>query len=134
VAGNVFVNGTFDVLHPGHMALLNYESSLGSKLFVAIDNDERVKELKGDDRPVNDAHTRRIMLESTKWVDEVIIFSSDIELDLIVRQIRPKHMVVGGDYKDKQVIGSRWAKNLHFFDRIDGYSSTKIIQRIADRR
>lgn len=133
MAGNVFVNGTFDILHPGHMALLEYARSLGSRLFVAIDNDLRVKELKGNDRPVNDAHTRRIMLESIRWVDEVIIFGSDIELDLIVRQIRPKHMVVGSDYRDKQVIGSRWAKNLHFYDKIDEYSTTKTIQRITDR-
>ena len=133
MAGNVFVNGTFDILHPGHMALLEYANSLGSRLFVAIDNDERVKELKGNDRPVNDVRTRRIMLESIRWVDEVIIFGSDIELDLIVRQIRPKHMVVGSDYRDKQVIGSRWAKNLHFYDKIDEYSTTKTIQRITDR-
>jgi len=60
MAGNTFVNGTFDILHPGHLALLEYASSLGSRLFVAIDNDERVKELKGKDRPVNDARTRRL--------------------------------------------------------------------------
>ena len=133
MAGNTFVNGTFDILHPGHLALLEYASSLGSRLFVAIDNDERVKELKGEDRPINDVRTRRLMLESIRWVDEVIIFGSDIELDLIVRQIRPEHMIVGSDYRDKHVIGSRWAKNLHFYDKIDEYSTTKTIQRITDR-
>ena len=133
MAGNVFVNGTFDILHPGHMALLKFAKSLGSRLFVAIDNDERVTKLKGPDRPVNDAGIRRTMLESIKWVDEVIIFSSDEELDSLVMKIRPVHMVVGSDYVDKPVIGSRWAKQLHFFDKIDEHSTTKTIQRIADR-
>jgi rfaE bifunctional protein nucleotidyltransferase chain/domain len=130
---NVFVNGTFDILHPGHIALLKFANSLGSKLFVAIDSDERVKSLKGEYRPINSSHIRRQMLEAVRWVDEVIIFSSDEDLDLIVKQIRPKHMVVGSDYKDKKVIGSRWATKLHYFDRLDEYSTTKTIQRISSR-
>jgi rfaE bifunctional protein nucleotidyltransferase chain/domain len=129
----VFVNGTFDILHPGHIALFRYAASLGTRLFVAIDSDERVKQLKGSDRPVNDMEYRRTMLEAIKWVDEVIIFSSDEDLDSLVMKIRPEHMVVGSDYRDKEVIGSRWAKNLHFFDRIDGYSTTKTIQSISSR-
>ena len=133
MAGNVFVNGTFDVLHPGHIELLKFARSLGSRLFVGLDNDERVTELKGKDRPINNAGDRRAMLEAIRWVDEVMIFSSDDQLDSLVKIIRPKHMVVGSDYKDKFVIGSRWAKQLHFFDRIDGYSSTEIIQRITSR-
>ena len=133
MAGNVFVNGTFDILHPGHIALLKFARSLGSRLFVAIDNDERVTKLKGPERPVNDVGTRRTMLESIRWVDEVIIFSSDEDLDSLVMKIRPVHMVVGSDYVDKPVIGSRWAKQLHFFDKIDEYSTTRTIQRITGR-
>ena len=131
MAGSVFVNGTFDVLHPGHIALLQYARSLGDRLFVAIDNDHRVTELKGQGRPVNDAGVRRLMLQAIRYVDEVIIFGSGDELDSLVMKIRPKHMVVGSDYKDKLVIGSRWAKQLHFFERIDGYSTTSTIQRIT---
>lgn len=133
MAGNVFVNGTFDVLHPGHMALLEYAKSLGDRLFVAIDCDHRVRKLKGQERPVNDSYVRKLMLESIRWVDEVIIFGSDEDLDSLVMKIRPRHMVVGSDYKDKLVIGSRWAKQLHFFDKIDGYSTTNTIQRITSR-
>lgn len=133
MAGNVFVNGTFDILHPGHLALLEYARSLGSRLFVAIDSDERVRQLKGPTRPINDMSARRKMLESIRWVDEVIIFSSDEDLDSLVMKIRPIHMVVGNDYVDKPVIGSRWAKHLHFFDKLDGYSTTSTIQRIATR-
>ena len=57
---SVFVNGTFDILHLGHLALLNYAKSLGDKLFVAIDSDERVKQLKGPTRPVYDAFNVRL--------------------------------------------------------------------------
>ncbi len=130
---NVFVNGTFDILHPGHIALLNYAASLGTRLFVAIDSDDRVRLLKGSNRPINNMGYRRTMLEAIRWVDEVIIFETDEDLDSLVMKIRPKHMVVGSDYKDKEVIGSRWAKQLHFFDRINGYSTTKTIQRISSR-
>jgi rfaE bifunctional protein nucleotidyltransferase chain/domain len=130
---NVFVNGTFDILHPGHIALLRYAASLGTRLFVAIDSDDRVRLLKGSKRPVNNMEVRRCMLESVRWVDEVIIFETDEDLDSLVMKIRPIHMVVGSDYKDKEVIGSRWAKQLHFFDRIDGYSTTKTIQSINSR-
>jgi len=133
MATSVFVNGTFDILHPGHMALLEYAKSLGDRLFVAIDNDERVRLLKGEDRPINTAWYRKKMLEVTKWVDEVIIFGSEEELDLLVMKIRPDHMVVGGDYKGKTVIGSDWAKQLHFFERIDEYSTTKAISSIINR-
>lgn len=133
MAGNVFVNGTFDILHPGHLSLLKYARELGDRLFVAIDSDFRVKQLKGEDRPINDVGVRRIMLEAIRWVDEVIIFSSDEDLDSLVMKIRPIHMVVGNDYVDKPVIGSRWAKHLHFFDKIDEYSTTRTIQRITDR-
>lgn len=131
MAGNVFVNGTFDILHPGHIELLKYARQLGDRLFVAIDNDSRVKQLKGADRPINDVGTRRTMLEAIRWVDEVIIFSEDDDLDSLVMKIRPNHMVVGSDYKGKFVIGARWARQLHFFDRIDEYSTTKTIQRIT---
>lgn len=131
MAGNVFVNGTFDILHPGHIALLKYARLLGDRLFVAIDSDFRVKQLKGEDRPINDVGVRKTMLEAIKWVDEVIIFSSDEDLDSLVMKIRPYHMVVGSDYKNKTVIGSRWARQLHFFDKINEYSTTNTIQRIT---
>lgn len=133
MARNVFVNGTFDILHPGHMALLQYAKSLGERVLVAIDNDERVRLLKGEGRPINTAWYRKRMLEATKWVDQVYIFGSDEELDTWVCKINPDHMVVGSDYRDKHVIGSRWAKQLHFFERIDEYSTTKTISDIADR-
>lgn len=133
MAKSVFVNGTFDVLHLGHLALLNYAKSLGDKLFVAIDSDERVRQLKGPTRPVYDAYQRKVMLLNLKAVDEVEIFSSDEELEMWIKQINPTIMVVGSDWRNKTVIGSQYAKRLEFFERIDEYSSTKTIQDIINR-
>ena len=130
---SIFVNGTFDILHLGHLALLNYAKSLGDKLFVAIDSDERVKQLKGPTRPIYDTCQRKTMLLNLKAVDEVEVFSSNEELELWIKQIKPSIMVVGSDWRNKTVIGSQYAKRLEFFERIDDYSSTKTISNIINR-
>lgn len=129
----IFVNGTFDVLHRGHLELLNYAKSLGDYLVVGIDTDERVKEKKGSTRPVNTKEERSFMLINLKSVDEVRYFSTDKELENLIKSVQPDIMVVGSDWKDKSVIGSYYASDLIFFDRIDGYSTTEIIQSIIDR-
>jgi len=129
----VFVNGTFDVLHRGHLSLLNYARSLGDYVVVGIDTDERVKEKKGSFRPINSVEDRALMLVNLKSVDEVKYFGTDDELKNLVKSVNPDIMVVGSDWKDKSVIGSYYADKLLFFDRIDEYSTTKIIQGIIDR-
>jgi len=129
----VFVNGTFDVLHRGHLMLLKYAKSQGTKLIVAVDTDERIKEKKGDSRPINVESERIFMLQHLDMVDLVLSFGTDKQLEDLIKKINPDVMVVGSDWKGKPVIGSQYAKTLKFFDRIDGYSSTKIIQSIADR-
>ena len=131
---NVFVNGTFDVLHLGHIALLNHAKSLGSTLFVGIDSDRRVSEKKGPSRPINTVFERQQMLLNLKAVDEVMIFDSDQELGMLVKQIRPGIMVVGSDWEGRPIIGSEFAKQLVYYSRINGYSSTQKIQDIIDRR
>ena len=129
----VFVNGTFDVIHRGHIELLNYAKSLGDFLVVGVDTDERIKEKKGNSRPVNSLQERIFMLENLKSVDKVFSFDSDQELETLVKSVKPDIMVVGSDWKGKSVIGSYYASKLLFFERIDGYSTTKIIQSISDR-
>ena len=98
----VWVNGTFDVLHVGHIKLLEFASQFGS-LRVGIDTDKRVKELKGEDRPFNQQEDRKIMLESLKYVDEVVFFDSREELIECVKNYSPDIMVVGDDYKGEKV-------------------------------
>lgn len=129
----VFVNGTFDLIHPGHIHLLNYAKSLGDFLYVAIDTDERVREKKGPFRPIYNLEERIFHLQNFKSVDSVLTFSSDEQLEGLVKIIQPDIMVVGSDWKDKSVIGSYYASKLIFFDRIEEYASTKTIQNIIDR-
>ena len=129
----VFVNGTFDILHRGHLALLNYAKSLGDYVVVGIDSDRRVRKMKGPNRPVNSADDRGLMLVNLKSVDEVRFFSNDRELENMVKSVKPDIMVVGSDWKGKSVIGSYWAAELKFFDRIEDYATTNTIQRIINR-
>lgn len=129
----VFVNGCFDVLHPGHIHLLNYAKGLGDFLYVAIDMDERVKKLKGSTRPIHNQKDRKFLLENLKAVNSVLLFNSDEQLEGLVKIIEPDIMIVGSDYQNKTVIGSQYAKKLQFFDRIDEYSTTKIIESISHR-
>ena len=129
----VFVNGTFDIIHRGHIELLNFAKSYGDFLIVGIDSDERVRQLKGPTRPIHNQEDRKFLLENLKAVDRVLIFNTEEELIELVKIIEPDIMVVGSDYKNKTVIGSEYAKQLLFFDRIDEYSSTKIIQGIINR-
>jgi D-beta-D-heptose 7-phosphate kinase/D-beta-D-heptose 1-phosphate adenosyltransferase len=122
----VWVNGTFDILHIGHIKLLEFASKFGF-LRVGIDTDKRVKELKGEDRPFNTQDDRKKMLESIKFVDEVVLFDSREELIENVKNFSPDIMVIGDDYKGQMVYGSEHAKKLVFFEKIPNYSSTKIL-------
>jgi D-beta-D-heptose 7-phosphate kinase/D-beta-D-heptose 1-phosphate adenosyltransferase len=126
----VFVNGTFDVLHLGHLAMLNYAKTLGDHLVVAIDSDKRVKRLKGPSRPINNVNERKVMLENLKAVDQVEIFDTDEDLINIIKTC--DIMVKGGDYKTLPIIGKEYV-TVVLFERIDEYSSTKKIQHIIDR-
>jgi len=128
----IFVNGTFDILHPGHVQLLNYARGLGDDLVVAIDSDQRVRELKGKERPINSEHDRKFMLESLRSVDSVWIFDSDQELEDMCRLYNPI-MVKGSDYRDQPIIGQKYCKEIIFYDRIEPYSTTRAIQNISSR-
>ena len=129
----VFVNGTFDILHPGHIHLLNTARRLGDYLIVAIDSDERVRQLKGPSRPINTEQDRKLMLENLKAVSEVMIFNSDEELEMMVNEYSPAVMMVGSDWRGKTIVGGQYAKHIEYFERIDEYSSTKTVQDIINR-
>ena len=123
----VWVNGTFDVLHIGHIKLLEFASQFG-KIRVGIDTDERVKQLKGELRPINNINDRIDFMNSIKYVNSSVSFSTDEELCDRIKEWNADIIIVGNDYKDKKVIGSHLVKEVIFFDKIDGYSSTKIIE------
>lgn len=131
----VLVNGTFDILHKGHLKLLEHAKSYpNAYVFVLIDSDRRVKMLKGLDRPVNNQYERIDMLAALRYVDDVDIFYSDDDLKEKIKQFRPDVMVKGSDYKDKHIIGSEHCKEIYFYDLLKQYSTTKKIQSIIARR
>lgn len=130
----VFVNGTFDLIHRGHLAMLNFAKCHGDFLLVGIDSDRRVKKMKGEDRPFNDQSTRKEIMENFKAVDAVKIFDSGDELINMIREYEPDIMIVGSDYIDKRVIGSEYAKRLVFFERDERFSTTEALQSYVSRR
>jgi rfaE bifunctional protein nucleotidyltransferase chain/domain len=130
----VMVNGTFDVLHPGHIALLNTARSYGDWLVVAIDTDRRVKELKGEQRPINNQTDRKIMLSNLKAVDFVVFFDSTEELIKLMELYKPDVYVKGSDWKhDTESTAHQYCNKVIYYDRIEPYSTTKTIQDIINR-
>ena len=127
----VFVNGTFDIIHRGHIALLDYAKSLGDQLVVGIDSDNRVRLLKGSDRPINSQVERGTLLAALKSVDEVFVFDTDDELTSLIQACDV--MVKGSDYRDKPIVGQEICKQIVFFERLNGYSTTNKIQDIVNR-
>ena len=128
----VFVNGTFDLLHRGHLELLNYAKSLGY-VYVGIDTDDCVKGKKGPTSPIHNQEERKFLLENLKSVDEVIFFSSEPEFEELIKSLQPDIIIVGSDWKEKSTIKSYYDGELIFFDRREDYSTTKTLRRIDKR-
>lgn len=127
----VFVNGTFDILHSGHLRLLKAAKSLGV-VCVAIDSDARVQQLKGPYRPINNCSKRIEMLEALRYVDYAVVFHSDEELCKIIQDWQPHFMVKGSDYEGKSVIGSHLVDKIIYIPTTND-STTEIIKRISNR-
>lgn len=125
----VWINGTFDVLHLGHLYLIREAAKLGS-VKIGIDSDERIRSLKGINRPINTALERREFLLNIKGVDSVVIFSSENSLLDLISNYSPDYFVIGSDYKDKRIIGKEFAKEIVYIERLTGYSSTNKISQI----
>lgn len=122
----IWVNGTFDVLHIGHIKLLEYAASLGI-VRVGIDTDERVKEKKGNNRPYNRLEDRIEFMSSIKYVHSVVCFNSDLELIDKIKEWEPDIMVIGNDYKYHEIIGVEYVPKVNFFDKVEGISTSKIL-------
>ena len=126
----IWVNGCFDVLHLGHVRMLQYARSLGDYLIVGIDGDQRVKELKGDSRPINNQNNRRDFLLSLKCIDSVFIFNSKQEMCNLLIDQGIKEMVIGEEYKGQLITGETIVDKIHFFKKIKNFSTTRIINEI----
>jgi rfaE bifunctional protein nucleotidyltransferase chain/domain len=129
----IMVNGTFDILHRGHIELLNYARSLGDCLLVAIDTDRRVKELKGNDRPINNQEDRKFHLANLKAVDSVCFFDSKEELIELMKHWKPDIYVKGSDWKGSEGTAHKYSKQVIYYDRVGNYSTTNTIQNIINR-
>jgi rfaE bifunctional protein nucleotidyltransferase chain/domain len=122
-----WVNGCFDVLHIGHIKLFQKAWELGNPVVVGIDGDDRIRQSKGDNRPINPLHDRIGFLKSIKYIKEVVPFHSDEELNAIIKRFSPEYFVIGEEYKDKRIIGKEWCENIVYLPRYGDVSSSNII-------
>ena len=129
----IWTNGCFDILHVGHIKMLEFARSLGESLYVGIDSDKRVRSLKGEARPINNQENRKKILESLRVVDKVFIFNSKEEMEEILIENGLDLIVVGDEYKDGQVTGSEICP-VKFFEKIPGISTTKILEGVNLKR
>lgn len=127
----IWANGCFDVLHIGHIKLLEFAKSQGDYLIVGIDSDERVKESKGPGRPINNQRDRCEFLRAISAVDEVVIFSSTEGLTNAIKENDVDLIVIGDDYEGRNVIGAEYSEVL-FFKKIPGISSSSLISKTSN--
>jgi D-beta-D-heptose 7-phosphate kinase/D-beta-D-heptose 1-phosphate adenosyltransferase len=129
---NVWINGSFDVLHTGHIKLFRMARMLAGPnggVFVGVDTDERISSHKGPSRPINSLQDRILMLSSIKYVDHVLPFASNHELESHINTIKPKYMVIGDDYRGRDIIGSQFIEEIIYVTR-DGKSTSDVVERI----
>ena len=125
----VWCNGTFDILHPGHIELFKVGASLGKKLIVATDTDEKIRKDKGAFKPVNNLCDRISMLQAIKYIDEVLYFNDRKELEGLIKLYMPDILLLGDDWQGGDVVGKEYARDIRFLPRLN-YSTTKIITKI----
>jgi D-beta-D-heptose 7-phosphate kinase / D-beta-D-heptose 1-phosphate adenosyltransferase len=129
----VFTNGCFDILHAGHVALLERAAALGDFLVVGLNDDASVRRLKGPQRPVNNQEDRARVLGALSGVAAVVLFDQDTPMKLI-QAIRPEVLVKGADYRKDQVVGGEFVESyggrIALIDLVDGKSTTGTIARL----
>ena len=126
----VFTNGCFDILHAGHVSVLEFSRSKGDELVVGLNSDASVRRLKGPTRPVNTQADRALVLAALESVSAVCIFDEDTPYNLI-KQVRPDVLVKGGDYKTDEIVGREFAKKVVRFPLLKGRSTTNTIKKVS---
>lgn len=131
-----FTNGCFDILHPGHIYSLTEASKEADYLIVGLNADSSVRNLKGENRPVNNEKSRALLLASLAMVDAIVIFSEPTPLELIVA-LQPDVLVKGGDYKVEDIAGSKEViargGRVVINPIVEGFSTTSIIQKMQNK-
>lgn len=131
----VFTNGVFDIIHRGHVDYLNRAKALGDYLVVALNSDESVKRLKGEERPINKLEDRAFVLANLKAVDFVVSFEEDTPFE-IISAIVPDVLVKGGDWKIDQIVGRDIVEanggKVYSLPYVENYSTTNIINKMKN--
>ena len=132
----VFTNGCFDIIHPGHISLLQQAAQLGDKLIVGLNTDNSIHRIKGPDRPIVSETDRAAILAALDSVDLVVLFDEDTPINLI-DALRPDILVKGGDYTPATVVGAdlltQWGGRVEIVPIIQNKSTTAIVNKIHNR-
>ena len=124
----VFTNGCFDIIHPGHIRILEFSKSQGDILILGLNTDASIKRLKGPTRPINKQNDRAIVVSALEAVDGVILFKEDTPLNLI-KIIKPDILVKGADYTKQTVVGREYAGKVVLCPLVKGKSTTNLIKK-----
>ena len=128
----VFTNGCFDLLHAGHIEILQKSKAEGDLLVVAINSDASTKRLKGPTRPLQNQDDRARIMAALSCVDYVTIFEEDTPHELILK-LRPNVLVKGGDYKVETIVGAKdvlgWGGRVEIVSLVPGRSTTSLVER-----
>ena len=132
-----FTNGVFDILHEGHIAVLSKAASFADVLIVGLNSDASVKNIKGEDRPVNNENSRALILASLIMVDNVAMFEEDTPIE-IIKLIQPDVLVKGGDYTLDTIVGAKEVManggRVEIVPLMEGFSTTTIIKKISSSK
>jgi rfaE bifunctional protein nucleotidyltransferase chain/domain len=126
----VFTNGVFDLIHSGHVALLEKSRSLGDILIVGLNSDASVRRLKGAPRPLNRFADRALVLAALAAVDMVVPFTADTPYELI-KALRPDTLVKGADYAHKEIVGREFSGRTVRVSLVKGRSTTGLIRKMG---
>ena len=124
----VFTNGCFDILHAGHVSILEFARNQGDLLILGMNTDASVRRLKGKTRPINKQADRALVAAALQPVDAVVFFNEDTPLNLI-KSIQPDILVKGADYSVQTVVGREYAGKVVLFKLLKGRSTTNIIKK-----
>ncbi len=130
----VFTNGCFDILHKGHIRLLEKAKSLGDILVVALNTDQSVKRIKGKARPINKQGDRALVMAALSAVDFVTFFN-EMTPEKIIKSLSPDILLKGGDWKKTDIVGADYIRSrggkVYSIEFVRGYSTSRLVDKIS---